>query len=73
MAYYKPTSLQNLATDELLKICKAFSLKHKISVKNSIDILFRTYPDQIKFILHDRYTFYNIIHNKKISIPLYYD
>ena len=71
MINYKPASLQNLAADELLKICKSYALENKISIKNSINILFKTYPEQIKKILKDRLDFYYEINYIKIALPLY--
>jgi hypothetical protein len=50
------TSLQNLASDVILKLCKIYAIKNNISIHDSIDIL--CLPYQIKKLLTDRMLFY---------------
>jgi len=50
------TSLQNLASDVILKICKTYAIKYNISIQDRIEMLFLPY--QIKIFLIDRLLFY---------------
>ena len=53
-----PTSLKNLASDELLKYAKKYSNINILAIERSIFILF---PKYIQEILFDRLYFYNQI------------
>ena len=55
---YRPTSLTNLATDSVLKICKEYAIENNLTTKKSVIILLHTYPDSIKKIILDRLAFY---------------
>ena len=65
MNSYRPVELVKLAADEVLKICKKYSKEKQIDVYQAIEVLFKTYPDNIKQILIDRLDFYYYLNKSK--------